>query len=119
MKGVDQDILVENDGFGNCLQAAVASIIEVPLNAVPNFKLFGDWYDRMEEFLNEKGFEIFDEPMEDEYALAFGVSPRGNKHAVVLLNDNVAHDPHPSRGGVVDVYWKAAIRKVKNQSNEQ
>ena len=116
---VDQDILVENFGFGNCLQAAVASIIEFPLNTVPNFILFDEWYDRMEEFLRIKGFELFDEPDEGEIYLAFGLSPRNVKHAVVMKDGVVIHDPHPSRGGVTGVYWSAAIRKIKNQSNEQ
>lgn len=113
MKCVDQDVLVEQHGFGNCLQAAVASIIEFPLNTVPNFILFEKWYDRMVEFLNEKGFDVSGEPTNNEYALAFGDSPRGTKHAVVMMGDDIVHDPHPSKGGVTGVYWKASIRKQK------
>jgi Lar family restriction alleviation protein len=107
----DQSILMESHGHGNCLQAAVASIIGFPLDTVPNFVLFEKWFERMEEFLTCKGFAICDEPDDDEIVLAFGNSPRGFKHAVVMRGDELLHDPHPSRGGVSGVYWKAALRK--------
>lgn len=42
---------------GNCLQAAVASLLDLNLDEVPHFLVHGDeWFERMKIFLNEKGY---------------------------------------------------------------
>lgn len=112
MKPVDQSIFVNDPrGIpGDCLRAAVASLYELPLDAVPHFALYDRWMDALNAWLkprvafarivhNDRGFEGTRWP--DHPLLAFGMSPRGVEHAVVWLDGAVAHDPHPSRGGFV------------------
>ena len=40
MKPVDQTKLLERDGVGDCCRAAVASLLEMPLEEVPEFEHF-------------------------------------------------------------------------------
>lgn len=120
MKAIDQNIFINDPQgrVGNCLQAAVASIIEFELESVPHFAALPDdtWFDQMCNWLNENGFDIYDYDAEDmpscdEYMLVIGKSPRGVSHSVVYYKGELAHDPHPSRDGVQNVKWCAIIRK--------
>lgn len=44
---------------GNCMQAAIASLFELPLNKVPNFIELGDqWFMIMYNFIKEQGYEF-------------------------------------------------------------
>jgi hypothetical protein len=46
-------------GYGNCMQAAMASLFELPLEAVPNFKEYGqDWWREMMSFVRQQGYEF-------------------------------------------------------------
>ena len=57
MKPVYQTIFGKENG--NCLQAVVASVLELPLDEVPHFISFGDeWLDSYREFMLSKGFDI-------------------------------------------------------------
>lgn len=95
--------------IGNCLQAAVASILEMPLEAVPHFAASeGDWGEEMVAWLRvqQYGFINLTDPTKPwpGFHLMSGKSPRGDYlHTVVARGDEVAHDPHPSRAGVLDV----------------
>jgi len=43
---------------GNCTQAAIASLFELPLEAVPNFNSFGQkWFEVFYKFIREQGYE--------------------------------------------------------------
>lgn len=49
---------IHGKGNGNCMQAAFASLLELPLDDVPNFKAFGDkWFVELWNFLIKKGYE--------------------------------------------------------------
>jgi hypothetical protein len=108
MKPVDQNKLnIPGEQKGNCQQAAVASILGLPLDQVPNFndQPEGFWpsYYR---FLRKLG--LVDVQLPANYAppcfyLAYGPSPRGVSHAVVYREGYLAHDPHPSRAGILEV----------------
>jgi hypothetical protein len=97
------------------MSACVASLLELPIEAVPTFLSEpGDpdrfeWARRLDRFL---------EPM-DLYALHFmadperaalpgvlhiktGISPRGRPHAVIGFGHHLVWDPHPSRAGLVE-----------------
>ena len=41
---------------GNCLTACVASLLDVPITAVPEFCVDGEWFTRLDEFCRENGF---------------------------------------------------------------
>lgn len=104
---VDQTIPYEAGSVvgGNCLQAAVASIYELPIEAVPHFIQFGDdWGKALQLYVHSTGHELLrlhHEPDDSEIVLAFGTSPRGVQHSVVWRDGYVMHDPHPSKSGLV------------------
>ena len=101
---------------GNCWQAAVASILELPLEEVPDIQIYDEdmhWFDQFREWLAQYGLG------------AIGLSTGGNitiqgyclmecksttlkngeMHVVVGLNQEMIHDPNPNAtnlGEVVD-----------------
>lgn len=117
MKPVDQTLF--GVGVGDCFAACVASLLGLPLSAVPNFCAEhgeGDWYEHFSKWLNERGFAplTFSLPTEAmleahiEWAKKFapsipwiagGDTSRG-KHAVVFVGSELAHDPNPNFGRV-------------------
>lgn len=43
---------------GNCMQAAFASLFDLPLESVPHFKLMGDdWFQNLWDFIKAQGYE--------------------------------------------------------------
>lgn len=106
MRQVTQTITV-GDGSGlpgNCLQAAVASLLELDLAVVPHFALYDDWLERLVAFGTAHGFEVRYRPATEPavFGLAFGQSPRGVFHAITVV-DGETWDPHPSRDGLTSV----------------
>lgn len=108
MKQVTQTIMV-GDGSGlpgNCLQAAVASLVGHDLEAVPHFALYPDWFDRLVQYGRPLGYSLeLRSPHSGSaplFGLLFGPSPRGVTHAVAVEGD-VIWDPHPSRDGLTSV----------------
>jgi hypothetical protein len=117
MKPVHQTVFGESSG--NCWSACLASILEVPIEDVPNF--CGDpacnenWFSDTDKWLQERGLRIIDVTIiegsefgvggDGIYMIGRGKSPRGNfSHStVVTVQDGVfamAHDPHPSGDGL-------------------
>ena len=100
-----------NPKSGNCTRAAVASILGLPLRDVFAFEQAGDdayiFWTTFEDFLAQKGFWTMrkdtDRYVPEGYYLAGGPSVRGCDHMVVMKNGELAHDPHPSREGLVKV----------------
>lgn len=111
MTPIDQTIFStpEDKVKGNCLQAALASIFELPLEKVPHFAEMGHtWYEQMWEWLKRFGLmplcvqkssgrTVFG------YSIGTGPGPRGFQHAVVCYNGDMVHDPHPSKAGLVEI----------------
>lgn len=114
MRPVDQ---TREGATGNCYCAAIASILEVPLESLPDIvaeEMHGrDWHTyvaaylfkhhglmaleldgRLVPYVSPRGFHIIS-----------GTSPRNPEwgHAVVGLFGELLHDPHPSRAGVAKV----------------
>jgi len=90
---------------GNCLQACVATVLELELETVPNFVDFEDWRGELQAFLARYGFWavwLADGPTPRGYHLIEGIGPRGLCHAVVGHNGEIVHDPHPDGGGIVE-----------------
>lgn len=114
MKPVDQTQFFDKDKGtnGNCQQAALASLLELPLDDVPNFMeqhkaCKGHFWELFFDFVRSKGFEPYERyatkdgaPTFRGYYLAYGPSSRGVSHAVVYKDGQLAHDPHPSRDGI-------------------
>lgn len=102
---------------GNCMSACLASILELPIEAVPNFCEAGpddsDYWNACRAWLRQFGLGIitlsFTSPAQWQhlrlsgYHIVSGPSPRieGMHHATVWHKGALAHDPHPEGGGIV------------------
>lgn len=118
---------------GNCFQAAVASIMDLSIDEVPNFIEYSDdeWFEKFIGFLDERGYEYAwryaDDGQENKgYSIGSGISPRARKdrritHAVICLDGEMVFDVHPSRDGVIGgIYMHETItKKVAEQPNQE
>lgn len=109
---------------GNCLSAVVASLMHLPIEAVPNFVQEDvdsdgekNWWQSFWYFVHEHGHHVvllrddsqprspfpLPEPAEP-YAVS-GVSPRDPlvHHIVIYQDGRMVHDPHPDRTGLVSL----------------
>lgn len=105
---------------GNCLQAALASILEVDLADVPNLADSPFWLEAIRFFAEDHNYvmSVFpdDPPLRpNTYYVEWGLSPRGNQHAVVGYNSEIVHDPHPDGGGLLRTEGYIAFRKREPQ----
>lgn len=103
-------------GGGNCTEAALASVFNIPLEQMPTFHPGRDerndpsaakeFWDNFEDWLLGKGYIAI---MKDgNYCpecvyLASGPSSRGCSHMVVYQDGQMIHDPHPSGEGILEV----------------
>jgi hypothetical protein len=97
---------------GDCLQAAIATALQLPIAAVPNFSPFrAGWFEAIQLWARNNGYALYgvDDPTKfaDLRVIATGPAARGHQHAVVWQDDHMVHDPHPDRTGLVEVreYW--------------
>ena len=89
---------------GNCLQAAIASLLELPLEEVPHATVRPDdvWWIELQEWSRRRfGMDLIafvpgDTYKPSGYHLITGKSVRGVEHATVGLNGAIVHDPHPT-----------------------
>lgn len=117
MELIDQTILhdPENGKWGNCYQAALATLLQLPLEEVPHFYDQGV-FDKFaeQEWLAERGFtmlwltvpefDLFKETaIRRCFHLISGSTERFNgevDHVVVAKDGKTFFDPHPSRAGL-------------------
>ena len=93
---------------GNCWSACIASVLEIPIEDVPNFcvEQRARWWDATNDWLRARGLVCLNVNLVGEfliggYWIASGKSPRGAfDHSVVYLEDQMVHDPHPSNAGL-------------------
>ena len=99
---------------GDCMRAATASLLELPLDAVPHFVTFLWWQPAAELWARGRGLTMryadvatpADIPLFRH--ILCGRSPREISHCVVAEEGRVVWDPHPSRAGlatVTDAWW--------------
>jgi len=105
---VTQTILAgREDGVpGNCIQAAVASLLSLPIDAVPHFLLWRIWSRALSDWLAERDLAIrvrYVTEIPTERCIVAGRSPRGVAHVCVAEGGAIVWDPHPSRDGLVSV----------------
>jgi hypothetical protein len=114
MKPVTQTQTGVGNLRANCLMAAVASILEVELDTLPDIYEAEQrglaWFVALKDALLPLGVvpvrydqasDHFPQIAPDGYHIACGKSPRSNEsHAVVAKDGFIVHDPHPSRAGI-------------------
>jgi hypothetical protein len=97
---------------GNCVAACVASILEIPLETVPNFNDYPDWWEALNWFLGLYGLYAVDVTIPPGrewfvcrgYHLINGQSPRFDcLHAVVGKDGRMVHDPFPGGTGLKSI----------------
>lgn len=107
---------------GNCLNACVASILEMPIAGVPGFVDGNpdDWFEKFAAWMVERGFAAAHIPNTPPVALrGFHVGvcdyhfAEGHwvGHAIVALDGKAVHCPSKGRGGLTSPvrYWLALV----------
>ena len=90
--------------IGDCLRACICSILEISDESVPNFVEDIDYPTILLQFLKDRNLIMrhsLEEPMDVEYYMVWGLSPRKISHSVVYRKGKLIHDPHPDGGGVI------------------
>lgn len=107
MKPVEQTILAPP--HGDCFRACIASLLELPIEEVPNFgqeegEPAGEWFQKWQRWLAPRQLILYTWDIEKGgftppgYALLGADSPRGDwLHSVVCLDGQIVWDPHPGR----------------------
>lgn len=90
---------------GNCLAAAIASILEIGIDTIPEFGIDDGWYERFSRYMiSHHALQPLDIEVETMpewmtprgYFLINGKSPRGDfHHTVVGFDGKAIHDPLP------------------------
>ncbi len=90
---------------GNCFEACLASILELPLEAVPRY-IGDDWLERINQWLHwHYSLQLLIaqpdvEVTPDTYIIANGQNHQGARHSVVHRGSALVHDPNPNNGGL-------------------
>ncbi len=91
------------DKRGNCMQAATASFLDLPLDAVPDFGQHGGW-DAMWSFFKDYGYQLVTceaDVVPVGYYFEVGVSTQLHEHIVICQMGRLVHDPNPHGRGLV------------------
>lgn len=119
----------EANQYGDCQRAAIATVLQIPIDQVPHFGEGGpdsmEFFDRIRKFLEPRNLGLFTVPFQScpirdvllmmelnneglVYMLS-GMSPRGVNHVVVCKGGEIIHDPHPSNDRLIgpcnDGHW--------------
>ncbi len=96
---------------GDCLAACFASILEIPIEGIPDFNApGGNWFHRIEQWMEPMGLiplPVRTPPMwgahchDVAYCIACGKSPRGDWSHAVVWRGGIVHDPHPDGTGLL------------------
>jgi hypothetical protein len=97
-------------GRGNCQQAAMASVLELPLDEVIDTTSDevrdGGFWPPIYRWLADRGLKMVsvspkDARLKGQYSIGSGPSPRGKFwHAIICKNGRMVFDPHPSDDGL-------------------
>lgn len=99
---------------GNCFSACLASILELPIEDVPNFfeaqiiDGAAGWWAALRDWLWTRGYGVIvlNDPCGrlsqslPGLLIVSGESPRGRMHATIWESGSLVHDPHPEGGGI-------------------
>ncbi len=116
MKPTDMTILHDPDNgyYGDCQRACIASLLEIDINEIPHFYETGndsEFFKSLNRYLATQGL-VHVETMPIDFKLSqyrnkgnlyhmiYGETVRGSQHAIVALNGEIIHDPHPDKAGL-------------------
>lgn len=103
---------VSDERKGDCMRAAIASMLELDISQVPNFVLFDEdiWFPVFYNFMKSMGYEYKGTMNRDceftrknlingcIYASVPSKNYQGAAHAVLINSKGrVIHDPHPNK----------------------
>jgi hypothetical protein len=108
---IETDQTIFERGKGNCFEACLASLLEMPIDDVvkiPDGEA-RNWFRLVNEWLSTLGLFFIEFTADDEttkywgYHIIIGSSSgsRLERHAVVGYNGEMVFDPHPDRSGLV------------------
>lgn len=112
---------------GNCLQAVVASLLDLPLDEVPHFVQDDvnsggkvHWWHSMVEFVRTHGWGLHSAMLDThpgEHLMVAGPSPRGKgiHHVVIYKDGEMVHDPHPDRTGLVSIDLAHGLHRLEDK----
>jgi hypothetical protein len=109
MKPVFQTVIDEVKG--NCLVACIASILELDIEDVPDFREKDVWYNQYQNWfrMNSYEFQVTSEEPKEKYYIAQYPSCvfKGKSHVVVASEGKIVHDPNPNSkvSGKPDKYY--------------
>lgn len=94
---------------GNCWQTAIASLLDLPAEAVPHFldinrEGYSDWWRYTIDWLWYRGYfleNIGRHVYTGEDYLVCGYTERKTYHVCVYRNGKMVHDPHPTGVGLI------------------
>lgn len=108
---VYQNLTVDNDGQGNCLNACIASLLELPLREVADILPRGEgcWFGQWNVWLAERGHKlVFCRPLDPPKGFSLAtvhterVYPEDHPkagghiaHMCIAFNGRIFHDPYP------------------------
>jgi len=129
LHGVTQTRLGAPDG--NCLEAAIATLLQIPIDAVPDLRAVNGHLPEaarwelarrrrpvLQRWLASHGLRLvggsgFPPPEHAGWYIASGPGPRGLRHAVVYSQGQLAWDPHPDRTGLYYADGWTAIERLE------
>ena len=122
---ITQSKLHSDDVVGNCTESCIASILDLPIEEVPDFHKdltrpgeetssdeIREFWRRIEDFLQSKNRIMMTIPLNwvpPVYYLASGNTVRDTHHMVIMRDSRIFHDPHPSRAGLSNITHKWLI----------
>ncbi len=135
---VFQTKTLANDGHGDCFNACIASLLEIPLREAAGISSrleSGAWHRAWRDWLAERGWRLVGHFPEDELFEATDASPKGFSiasgrserlypeghrlagerihHAVIAFDGVVVHDPFPIPGGFGQIYLYETLEPVE------
>lgn len=97
------------------MQAAAASMLELPLLAVPDFGAYEDAFERMGRFFQAYHIELVERPVGTiprGYYFEVGLSTQGYEHIVICQEGRIVHDPNPHGRGIVQPHYVLELRLI-------
>jgi len=133
---------------GNCYAAVIASLLELPIEEVPNVEVFfhipnsGFWNEIMLTFLSSKGYDLctddrfkvfhdgkhgvelgkrheWMQECKGKYYLVTGKSVRGVHHICIYKDGYLVHDPHPTKEGLETIEDFQSLEKLNVKTDAE